>query len=135
MQSCERCDGNALSWPTASPRARAGYSLERSGAGRCPGDPVGLEGRASHETFPHGQRVAGCPAWVGDRWAIAQGRSAGGLAESEGGLQDLSGDWSGGGAAEPCADEHDRDGYLGVLGGRERHEPGVGVLGVGRVRA
>ena len=56
-------------------------------------------------------------------------------AMGEGGLQDLSGDRGGGGAAEPCADEHDGDGDLGVLGGREGHEPGVGVFGVGRVWA
>ena len=85
---------------------------------------------------PHGLRPevdVGC-AWRSVGRSLG-GRSAGGLAGGEGGLQDLSGDRSGGGAAEPCADEHDGDGDLGVLGGRERDEPGVGVFGVAGVWA
>jgi hypothetical protein len=57
------------------------------------------------------------------------------LAAAEGCLQDVPGDRGGGCAAEPGADEHDRDGSRRVQGGCECDEPCVGVLGVGGVRA
>ena len=72
MQSCERSDGNALGWPIASRRAPAGYSLGRSGAGRCAGDPAGL-GSMQPRDVPTTDWLWRMSGVRGDRWGDRSG--------------------------------------------------------------